>query len=277
MPDTTNFTTLACHGPLTWTVRDAALLMSVWAGPDDRDPLSLPDTGDDWLGATDGDIRGARIAYSPDLGLPVEPEVSAVVRRATATLEAIGARVEEIDLATGQDLVQQFHLLWIGMEAAKFGGFVGEHGDRMTRGVREEIARGSRISAVDYWNAELARSAYHEKIREILASYDFLVCPTIAVSPPGIHTFTDGPEEIAGQISDRKTGWTLAFPFNMTSHPAASLPCGFTDDGLPVGMQVVGRRFRETDVLRLAARFEEAAPWGARRPAFPELADPSVV
>ena len=68
---------------------------------------------------------------------------------ATATLEAIGARVEEIDLATGQDLVQQFHLLWIGMEAAKFGGFVGEHGDRMTRGVREEIARGSRISAVD--------------------------------------------------------------------------------------------------------------------------------
>ena len=62
MPDTTNFTTLACHGPLTWTVRDAALLMSVWAGPDDRDPLSLPDTGDDWLGATDGDIRGARIA-----------------------------------------------------------------------------------------------------------------------------------------------------------------------------------------------------------------------
>jgi amidase len=273
MPDTTNFTTLACHGPLTWTVRDAALLMSVWAGPDDRDPLSLPDTGDDWLGAPDGDVRGARIAYSPDLGLPVEPEVSAVVRRATATLEAIGAHVEEIDLATGQDLVQQFHLLWVGMEAAKFGGYVEEHGDRMTRGVRDEIARGSRISALDYWNAELARSAYHEKIREILASYDFLVCPTIAVSPPGIHTFTDGPEEIAGQISDRKTGWTLAFPFNMTSHPAASLPCGFTDDGLPVGMQVVGRRFREVDVLRLAARFEEAAPWGDHRPAFPELAD----
>jgi Asp-tRNA(Asn)/Glu-tRNA(Gln) amidotransferase A subunit family amidase len=271
-----NFTTLACHGPLTWTVRDAALLMSVWSGPDDRDPLSLPDTGEDWLGAPDGDVRGMRIAYSPSLGLPIEPEVAAVVRDATATLEALGAHVEEIDLATGKDLVAQFHLLWIGMEAALVGGYVEEFGDRMTRGVLEEVARGASISALDYWNAELARSAYYERIRGILATYDLLVCPTIAVPPPSVHTFTDGPEEIDGQISDRKTGWTLAFPFNMTSHPAASLPCGFTPDGLPVGMQVVGRRFREADVLRLAARFEEAAPWRDRRPAFPELAGASV-
>ena len=256
-----NFTTLACHGPLTWTVRDAALLMSVWAGPDDRDPLSLPATGDDWLGGLDGDVRGARIAYSPDLGLPVDPEVSAVVRRAAGALEALGADVEEVELRTGKDLVQQFHLLWIGMEAAQVGGFVEEYRDRMTRGVLDEVARGSSISALDYWNAEMARSAYYDTIRRLLDAHDFIVCPTIAVPPPSVHMFTDGPEEIAGEIVDRKTGWTLAFPFNMTSHPAASLPCGLTPDGLPVGLQVVGRRFRETDVLRLAARFEEAAPW----------------
>ena len=265
-----NFGTLSVHGPLTWTVRDAALLLSVWAGPDDRDPLSLPAGAEDYLGALDGDLRGARIAYSPDLGLAVEPEVRDAVAAAVEVLASLGAHVEEVEIDSGSELVQEFHRLWIGMEAALFGGYVAAHSERMTRGVREEIARGSALSALDYWNAEIARSDYYEKIRAILADHEFLVCPVVAVPPPSVHTFTDGPEEIAGQIVDRKTGWTLAFPFNMTSHPAASIPCGVTPDGLPVGLQAIGRRFREADVLALAARFEEAAPWAARRPAWLE-------
>lgn len=242
--------------------------MSVWAGPDDRDPLSLPATDDDYVGALQRDICNARIAYSPDLGLPVEPEVARVVCDAVGTLQALGGQVEQVDLETERDLVQQFHLLWIGMEAAQVGGFVDQYGSRMTRGVREEVARGSSISAVDYWNAERARSRYYEKIRAVLSEYEFIVCPTMAVPPPSVHMFTDGPEEVNGELVDRKTGWTLAFPFNMSTHPAASIPCGFTPDHLPVGMQVVGRRFCEVDVLRLAARFEEARPWAGRRPAF---------
>jgi Asp-tRNA(Asn)/Glu-tRNA(Gln) amidotransferase A subunit family amidase len=266
LPEPANFGTLSCHGPLTWTVRDAALLMSVWAGPDERDPMSLPATGEDFAAALDGDVAGVRVAYSPDLGVPVTPEVREVVRDGVAVLERLGARVEEVDLSAGSGLVAEFHRLWIGMEAALFGGEVERHGERMTRGVLEEIARGSALASVDYWKAELARSEFYARVRAVLADYEFIVCPVMAVSPPSVHMFTDGPEEINGQLVDRKTGWSLAFPFNLSSHPAASLPCGFTPDGLPVGMQVVGRRFGESAILRLAARFEEAAPWRARRP-----------
>jgi Asp-tRNA(Asn)/Glu-tRNA(Gln) amidotransferase A subunit family amidase len=261
-----NFTTLSCHGPLTWTVRDAALLMSVWSGPDDRDPMSLPATGDDFAAALRGDVAGARIAYSPDLGLPVAPAVRDVVGSAVATLDDLGAKVEQVSLDAGRGLVAEFHRLWVAMEAAQFGGFVDRYGDRMTRGVREEIERGFALAAVDYWRAEIARSEFYERVRSILEDYEFIVCPVMAVSPPSIHMFTDGPEEVDGAIVDRKTGWSLAFPFNMTTHPAASIPCGATPDGLPVGLQVVGRRFREAEVLRLAARFEEAQPWSERRP-----------
>ena len=272
LADRPNFTTLACHGPLTWTVRDAALLMSVWAGPDDRDPLSLPESADDFT-AIDGGLAGARIAYSPDLGLPVEPEVRDVVRDAVARLNDLGAHVDEVDLRAGDGLVAEFHRLWVATEAAQFGHLVAEHGARMTRGVREEIERGSSLAAIDYWRAEMARSDFYDRVRSILAEHDFIVCPVMAVSPPSVHMFTDGPEEVNGAIVDRKTGWSLAFPFNMSSHPAASIPCGATPDGLPVGMQVVGRRFRELDVLRLAASFEAAVPWRDQRPA---LVQPAV-
>jgi Asp-tRNA(Asn)/Glu-tRNA(Gln) amidotransferase A subunit family amidase len=261
-----NFTTLACHGPLTWSVRDAALLMSVWSGPDDRDPLSLPATGDDFTAALGGDVAGARIAYSPDLGLPVVPAVREAVRGGVDTLEALGARVDEVDLDAGGGLVAEFHRLWVGMEAAQFGAILERFGERITRGVREEVARGSALTAVDYWHAEIARSEFYGRVSAVLDEHEFIVCPVMAVPPPSVHMFTDGPEEINGMLVDRKTGWSLAFPFNLTSHPAASIPCGATPDGLPVGMQVIGRRFRELDVLRLAARFEEAAPWHDRRP-----------
>jgi Asp-tRNA(Asn)/Glu-tRNA(Gln) amidotransferase A subunit family amidase len=259
-----NFQSLACHGPLTWTVRDAALLMAAWSGPDDRDPLSLPRTGEDFVAALDGDVRGVRIAYSPDLNLPIEPDVRQAVAGGVSVLEALGAEVDVVDLDT-RGLIEQFHRLWVGMEAAEVRPHLAEFRGRMTRGVLDEVARGSTMGALEYWDAELARSVYYEKVRLILDAYDFIVCPTLAVSPPSIHMFTDGPEEVAGQIVDRKTGWSMAYPFNMTMHPVASIPCGTTTDGMPVGMQIVGRRFGEAQILRLAARFEEAAPW-ARPP-----------
>jgi Asp-tRNA(Asn)/Glu-tRNA(Gln) amidotransferase A subunit family amidase len=265
-PGPAAFATLSCHGPLSWSVRDAALLLSVWAGPDDRDPMSLPATGERFTDALNDPIAGLRVAYSPDLGLPVEPEVRAVVRGAVERLEALGAHVSEVELDAGRGLVAEFHRLWVGMEAAVFGHAVPEHGHRMTRGVLEEIARGSTMPALEYWRAELARSEFYGRVRDVLAEHDFIACPVMAVPPPSVHMFTDGPEEVDGEIVDRKTGWSLAFPFNMSSHPAASVPCGFTPDGLPVGLQIVGRRFAESAVLSLAARFEEAAPWRERRP-----------
>ena len=262
----TYFETLACIGPLTWTVRDAALLMSVWAGPDDRDPKSLPDTGEDWRGALDGDLAGLRVAWSPSLGLPADPEVVRIVGDAARTLELLGCAVQEVDLAADASLVQVLHRLWVGLEATLFGDAVAEHGPRMTPGVLREIERGRAQSAIDVWEAEIERSRWYDRVRAVLDEHDVLVCPTNAIPPPPADTVTYGPSEIAGRPVDPKTGWTLAYPFNLTLHPAMSVPCGTTAGGLPVGMQVVGRRFAERTLLRVAARFEEAAPWGARRP-----------
>jgi Asp-tRNA(Asn)/Glu-tRNA(Gln) amidotransferase A subunit family amidase len=262
----TYFETLACIGPLTWTTRDAALLMSVWAGPDERDPKSLPDTGEDWLGALDGDLRGLRVAWSPSLGLPADPEVVRIVGDAARTLERLGCSVQEIDLAADASLVQVLHRLWVGLEATLFGASVAEHGPRMTPGVLREIERGRAQSAIDVWEAEIERSRWYDRVRAVLDEHDVIVCPTNAIPPPPADTVTDGPSEIDGQPVDPKTGWTLAYPFNLTTHPAISVPCGTTADGLPVGMQVVARRFAERTLLRVAARVEDAAPWGARRP-----------
>jgi Asp-tRNA(Asn)/Glu-tRNA(Gln) amidotransferase A subunit family amidase len=262
----TYFETLACIGPLTWSVRDAALLMSVWAGPDERDPKSLPDTGDDWLGALDGDLAGLRVAWSPSLGLPADPEVVRLVGEAAGTLERLGCSVTQIDLAADASLVQVLHRLWVGLEAALFGDSVAEHGERMTPGVLREIERGRRQTAIDLWEAEIERSRWYDRVRDVLDRHDVIVCPTNAIPPPPADTVTYGPDRIAGHSVDPKTGWTLAFPFNLTTHPAISIPCGTTADGLPVGMQVVARRFAERTLLRIAARFEEAAPWADRRP-----------
>ena len=262
----TYFETLACIGPLTWTTRDAALLMSVWAGPDERDPKSLPDTGEDWLGALDGDLPGLRVAWSPSLGLPADPEVVRIVGDAARTLERLGCSVQETDLAADASLVQVLHRLWVGLEATLFGDSVAEHGPRMTPGVLREIERGRAQSAIDVWEAEIERSRWYDRVRAVLDEHDVIVCPTNAIPPPPADTVTYGPSEIDGQPVDPKTGWTLAYPFNLTTHPAISIPCGTTADGLPVGMQVVAPRFGERTLLRVAARFEDAAPWGTRRP-----------
>ncbi len=262
----TYFETLACIGPLTWTARDAALLMSVWAGPAERDPKSLPDTGDDWLGALDGDLAGLRVAWSPSLGLPADPEVVGLVGQAGRTLERLGCSVEEIDLTADASLVQVLHRLWVGLEATLFGDSVAEHGERMTPGVLREIERGRAQTAIDVWEAEIERSRWYDRVRAVLDRYDVILCPTNATPPPPADAVTYGPQEIAGRPVDPKSGWTLTYPFNLTTHPAISIPCGMTADGLPVGMQVVARRFGEAALLRIAARFEEAAPWAARRP-----------
>jgi Asp-tRNA(Asn)/Glu-tRNA(Gln) amidotransferase A subunit family amidase len=116
------------------------------------------------------------------------------------------------------------------------------------------------------WEAEIERSRWYDRVRAVLDVHDVILCPTNAAPPPPADSVTYGPSEIAGRPVDPKSGWTLTYPFNLTTHPAVSIPCGMTADGLPVGMQVVARRFGEGDLLRIAARFEEAAPWADRRP-----------
>jgi Asp-tRNA(Asn)/Glu-tRNA(Gln) amidotransferase A subunit family amidase len=261
----TAFETLLNFGPMTWTVRDAALLLSVWAGPDERDPLSLPQTEEDFVTAIDGEVTGQRIAYLTT-DLPVDPEVREVVERATRVFDDLGCVVDPVEIVGSETASAAFADLYWPMFAAHFGRYVEEYGERMSPLVIELIQRAKGLSALDYQRAQIIRSTYYARIASVLERYDFLVTPTLAISPPPVENIV-GPEVIEGrQVGDPQLGWVLTWPFNLTLHPAASIPAGFTRDGLPVGMQIVGRRFRDGDVLRLSARFEEAYPWRDKRP-----------
>ena len=268
----THFESLLSFGPITWTVRDAALLLSVWAGPDDRDPLSLPDTGEDYVASLQGDVSGMRVAYS-DLGFEIDAKVSAVVDRAVSRLEDVGCKVDRLEIGGREEAWQAQVSIWQSLIASVFGEYVPEHRHHMTEYVPQLIERGQAMSAVDYHKAQAARSRYYDKINDVFNQYDFIVSPTIAVPPLSIHSFTFGPQEVNGKQIDPYIGWLCTWPFNLTMHPAASIPAGFTPEGLPVGLQIAGRRFSEGDVLRLSARFEEAAPWGDKRP--PVASDPA--
>jgi Asp-tRNA(Asn)/Glu-tRNA(Gln) amidotransferase A subunit family amidase len=270
----TSFETLLQFGPMTWTVRDAALLLSVWAGPDDRDPLSLPDSREDFLGALERDVAGMRVAYST-LAWPVDPEVREVVERAVAVLEDLGCAVDVVEIGGGRAAEAAFADLYWPMFAAHFGRHVKEHGGRMTPLVLELIERGRRLSAVGYQRAQIIRSAYYARLAAVFEQYDLIVTPTLSIPPPPVDDVL-GPSEVDGRgVGDPQLGWVLTWPFSLTLHPAASIPAGVTGDGLPVGMQIAGRRFREADVLRLSARFEEARPWRDRRPVVAVAATPA--
>ena len=263
----THWESLLNFGPMTWTVRDAALLMSAWAGPDGRDACSLPDTGDDWIGALEGDVKGKKIAYSPDLGWAVDPRVRVVVEKAVNTLRDLGCQVEEVPVTLTEETYSAEIGKWATLSTALFEKYATpENRPNMTHFVLELFDRANSMSAVEYLNLDIIRSRWYDQVESILAKYDFLVCPTLASLPPSIDTISFGPQVVGGTQVHAWLGWALTWPFNLSMHPVASIPAGFAEGNLPVGMQIVGRRFRETDVLRLSARFEEAAPWGHLRP-----------
>ncbi|MEV6012968.1 amidase family protein [Streptomyces sp. NPDC051976] len=265
----THWESLLNFGPITWSVRDAALLMSVWSGPDARDALSLPETGEDWFGALGGAVKGAKVAYSPDLGWAVDPEVRANVENGVRTLGDIGCKVEEVQLNLTEDVYEAELVKWASLSTALFERYATpELRPKMTRQVLDFFKVGNERSAADYIRMDIARSRWYNQVQSVLDRYDYIVCPTIAVPVPPVDHMSAGPDVVAGKHVDTWLGWVLTWPFNLSMHPTANVPVGFTAGDLPVGMQIVGRRFRETDVLRLAARFEEAAPWGHRRPAI---------
>jgi Asp-tRNA(Asn)/Glu-tRNA(Gln) amidotransferase A subunit family amidase len=263
----THFETLANFGPMTWTVRDAALLMSVWTGPHTGDALSLPDTGDDWLGSLDGDVDGMKIAYSPDLGWAVDPRVNAVVDSAVGKLADIGCKVEQVEVELTQETYDAEFGQWSALCGSLFDKYVTEENrPHMTPYLLEMIEKGKAMSAVEYLNRNIVRRCWYDQVERILDTHDFLVCPTLASLPPSIDSISTGPEVVGGKPVHGWLGWALTWPFNLSMHPVATIPAGFAEGNLPVGMQIISRRFRETDILRLSARFEEAAPWADRRP-----------
>jgi len=256
--------TLSHTGPMTRTVRDAALMLNAIAGPDPRDLSSLPGDGTDHLAGLDRGIAGLRVAWTPDWGYAaVDPEVRRIAEAAAKRFATAGCAVEEG--APGfPDPADPFVVLFSGSMAARLADKLPEWRGRFDPGLVQVIEGGMRWTAVDFVTAGNVRRTLNDAFRRFFARHDLLLTPTLAAPP--LPTGVDAYEEIAGRKVPH-TGWyAFTFPLNMTGYPAATVPCGWTAGGLPVGLQIVGPRFADALVLRAAAAFEALAPWAARRP-----------
>lgn len=263
-PGVSSWESLEHIGPLSRTVADSALMMSVIAGQDSRDRHTLPDANFDWMETLKGDLKGKRIAYSPDWGYaPVDPRVRQIVDQAVKVFERdLGCIVEEAH--PGWD--DPYDAFW-GIVAAEsdlkgLREMADRYGDRMTPHLVDFIRRDWK--AEDFTNALMTRKAVNNKMWRFMQRYDLLLTPTLAVPPFPVHI--QGPEKIDGHIVAPFRWLAFTFPMNLTGQPAASVPAGWTDDGLPVGLQIIGRHLDDQMVLRASAAFEQAKPWAHRWP-----------
>jgi aspartyl-tRNA(Asn)/glutamyl-tRNA(Gln) amidotransferase subunit A len=256
------FGTLSHVGPMARTVADAALLLDAIGSPDARDPLALDRAAPVSAGLAAEAIRGLRVAYSPALGYAeVDPEVAAAVRSAVTALEDAGAQVTPADPGFGCPL-PTFDVLWYAGAAQAVEGIPEDRRSLIDPGLAEIATLGRSYSALDYLQAMreraelgIAMGAFHE-------TYDLLITPT-----EPIVAFTAGAEVPAGSAQPRWTSWTpFTYPFNMSHQPAATVPCGFSAAGLPIGVQVVGPRHADALVLAACAAIEAALPWRDRWP-----------
>jgi len=263
-PGASGWESLECYGPLTRTVRDAALMLSVVTGPDMRDRHSLPRADFDWLASCDGELRGARVAYSPDWGyMAVEPEVADLVARAVRVFERdLGCVVEEASPGW-PDPAAAFAAVMIGeTDLRGMRAMVAEHGGEMSSHLVDLLSRP--WTAEDLTDANMVRKSVVNAMWRLMTRYDLLLTPTAPVAAFPLHM--QGPERIGGRYVRPESFLGFTFPLNFTGQPAASVPCGFTRDGLPVGLQIVGRHLDDATVLRASAAFEAAQPWAHRWP-----------
>jgi Asp-tRNA(Asn)/Glu-tRNA(Gln) amidotransferase A subunit family amidase len=258
------------QGPMARTVRDAALLLGAMAGPDPRDPLTIDARPPDYVAACDGDLKGLRVVWSPDLGYaPVDPEVRALVERAARRFADLGATLEERHPGWPDPL--EFHrIIYEVNVAARQIDRATERPEWIEPSLMQMIDYARRVSAIDHSKALLARSAFYDQALRFFESCDLLLTPQMPVeawsAEPGPQ---QGPKEIGGRPAPTMYHrLSFTYPFNLTGQPAASVPCGFTSEGLPVALQIVGRWHADALVLRAAACFEAIQPWASARPSI---------
>ncbi|HEV2676984.1 MAG TPA: amidase [Aliidongia sp.] len=249
------FNSVAHVGPMTRTVADTALMLTVLAEPDARDANGLPPAGRDWRVGLDGGVARWRIAYAETInGEPIDPEVAARVAEAVQRLAALGATIEPITLAM-PGVGEAFAKHWLSGAAALLAQFTPEQRSQIDPGLQKYAEIGSRYSAIDFLAGSKAREGYTVQVNQLFEQYDLLVTPTLPITAfaAGMNAPDSGP--YAGW-----TGWTpFSYPFNLTRHPAASLPVGFAR-GMPVGLQLVGPAYREDKVLQASRALEAVLP-----------------
>src|SRR5262252_4829387 len=255
------------NGPITRTVADAALLLRVMAGPDPRDPTSIDSPPEDYAAAVARPLEalhGRRVAWSVDFGYaPVDPEVRRVTAAAAERFQSFGCEVEAVN--PGWDNPRELaSVMWYVSYAARLGERYDQRPEWFEPSLAEMIEAGRRISGVQYGQAQLVCTVFYEQTRRFFERYDLLLTPQMPLAAwsveHGLSTIEGKPTSF---MFDRLN---FTFPFNQTGQPAASVPCGFTSEGLPIALQIVGRWHADRLVLQAAAACEQAAPWAQQRP-----------
>ena len=256
------FGTLAHAGPITRTVEDAALMLDILSRPDARDWSAGPAPTRSFLSTIGEGVRGRTIAFSPDLGYGKnDPDVDKAVRAAVQVLRDLGAEVEEIDLGW-QDPVDAYHVLWFSGAAKVVEGYGPGAAEQIDPLLAAALERHSGFSAGDFLDATAVRMKLGREMGLLHERFDLLVTPTLP-----IQAFEAGRDVPAGSSSQDWTSWTpYTYPFNLTQQPGISVPCGFTAEGLPVGLQIVGPRHGDAGVLSAAAAYQGAVDWQHARP-----------
>jgi aspartyl-tRNA(Asn)/glutamyl-tRNA(Gln) amidotransferase subunit A len=257
------FGTVAHIGPMTRTVRDAAAMMTVISRPDARDWHAIPHDDRDYAAALEQGIKGLRVAYSPALGYAeVDPEVARLVDDAVKVLTELGAVVEPAEPGFPDPGYDIFRVLWWCGARALLGRLPEEKRALLDPGLADVLRQSIEIGLDDYLEAVRQRGLLGSHMRRFMERYDVLVTPTLPITAFDVGLLAPADDRAAKWVT-----WTpFTYPFNLTQQPAASIPCGFARDGLPVGLQIVGRMFDDATVLRAAHAYEEATQWHGRRP-----------
>jgi len=268
--------TLAHVGPVARTVRDAALLLAAVSGYDARDPASVAAEVPDYLGACDQPATGLRVAWSPSLGYArPTAEVAEIAGRAAAVFEQLGCILEQVEKVFDDPIELWMAEFYAGV-GTRLKKPLAEHRDLLDPAVAELLDRALDQTLDQYYARVFERYEFRERVRLFFDRFDLLMTPTTPT--PAFDIGRNLPIEFDGE---NIVGWiAYTYPINLCGLPAASVPCGFTRAGLPVGLQIVSKALHETDILRAAAAFEAARPWVHKKPPMAheprEMAQPSV-
>jgi len=261
----TQFDTIQHFGPLARTVDDVRLFLSVAQGPSERDVMSLAPPLD--LGETiDGSVDGMRLALDVDLGCyAVAEDVEKAVRDAAGALAGAGAVVEEVDVGWGREVADAWVAHWGVYLAALFGDKLDEFREKMDPRVVDLMEAGRALGAVEFKRLELVRTQAWQRLAPILERYDALLCPTMSQTARPVGE--DDAIWAADRGDGRYHGLDMTAQFNFVGQcPALSVPAGWSAEGLPIGLQIVARRYRDDEALRIGAALEQIRPWAERRP-----------
>ena len=260
-----SWATLSVDGPMARTVDDVALLLSVMAGPEPSSPISISEPGERFRAPLGRDFRGVRVAWSSDFGgLPIEPDVTRALESQRHVFGDLGCELDEAcpDLS---DAYEAFQVLRAAGLAEGRGPLLEKHRGQLKETAVWNIEKGLAQTGEELARGGRKRTAVFNTMRAFMERYEFLVVPVNQVVPFSIDT--EYPAEIAGTQMETYVDWMKScYYITMTGHPAISVPCGFTEAGLPVGVQIVGRYRDEFGVLQMAKAFESATQIGKRRP-----------